>query len=56
MLGESVQHVVEETDAGADGDLLGWSELGGMFGVFVREDALFGGFGFLGVCWSGEVG
>jgi hypothetical protein len=51
-----MQHVVEEANASADGDLLGGGELGGMFGVFVGDDAFQGLRGFFRVCWGGEVG
>lgn len=56
VLRQRVQHVVQEADTGADGDLLGGGELGCMGGFLGGNDALLGGFGFLGVCWGGEVG
>lgn len=56
VLGERVQHVVEESDTGADGDLLGRGELGRMAGFLGWHNAFLGGFGFFGVCWGGEVG
>lgn len=56
VLGERVQHVVQESDTGADGDLLGRGELGRMAGFLGWHNAFLGGFGFFGVCWGGEVG
>lgn len=56
MLGQRVQHVVQEPNAGADGNLLGRGELCRMAGILGGNNALLGGFGFLGVCRGGEVG
>lgn len=56
MLRQRVQHVVQEPDARADGDLLRRGELRRMAGVLGWHDAFLGGLGFFGVCWGGEVG
>lgn len=50
-----MQHVVEEPDPRAHGDLLRRGELGGMPRILGRHDAVFRGLGFLGVFGGGEM-
>lgn len=49
MLRQRMQHVIEEANARAHGDLLGSGELGRMGGILDRNDALFGSLCVLGV-------
>lgn len=51
-----MQHVVQEANSSAHGDLLGRGELCGMTGILRRDNALLRGLCFLGICWRGEVG
>ena len=44
MLSQGMQHMIQEANARAHGDLLGRGELRGMPGVGGRDEAMFGGF------------
>ena len=56
VLRQGMQHVVQESNARAHGDLLCRRELGGVACILGRHNALLGCLGFLGVCRRGEVG
>lgn len=55
VLGQRVQHMIQEPNSGADGDLLGGRELGRVVGTFDGHNALLFGLGLGGVCRWGEV-
>lgn len=54
MLRQRMQHMIQESDPSVNGDLLRRSELCGVRGGFVGDDALLGGLEFSGVrrCWE----
>jgi hypothetical protein len=54
VLGQRVQHVVQEPNAGADGNLLCRGELCRMAGILGGDNALLGGFGPAGPRRGGQ--
>lgn len=50
VLGQRVQHMIQEPNSRADGDLLGGCELAGMLGTLDRHNALLFGLGLGGIC------
>lgn len=55
VLGQRMEHMIQEPNSRADGNLLGGCELGGMVSTLDRHDALLFGLGLGGVCRWGEV-
>lgn len=55
MLGQRMQHVIQEANSRANSDLLGRRELGSMVGTLDGHNAFLFGLGLGGVCRGREV-